>query len=236
MNTPYRLTPLNRWHETHGARMAGVGGWRRVLHYGDANEEQAIAMSAVAICDVTPFSKIDVHGKQSGALVERACSSAIPDIGHSLSLRGSNQSSAAVRLIRLTNERFLLVGEPDDCHELTKSLESVADAISCAHVHDISSCYAAFLMFGPKTLALLSRLSPADIAGIPLTGCCQTPIARTAGILVRWHGGEPSGWLLLVSRDYGEYMWECVLAAGQDLGVCPIGVEAQRAITAGGCP
>jgi glycine cleavage system aminomethyltransferase T len=231
--TPYRLSPVHDWHERHGAQITTVRDWRRVLHYGDARNEAVAARSAIAICDVTPLSKFNIQGKNSDVVVRRVCNRA-PDVGHWLLLPPSGQGHGPLRLVRLADDRFLLIGETEDCAVLRKSWQLVADATDCTHIEDLSSCFAAFLVIGPRTDELLKKLGPTDIDRVLPDACVQTSICRTTSLLIRWQGGDALGWLVLVSRDYGEYVWECILDAGHELGICPCGLEALQTIVTRG--
>ena len=230
MNTPYKVTPLYHWHVYHGGRMTTVRDWKRVLDYGNLEAEADASRSGVGICDVTHFTKINVQGKHSDELLTQTSNSRVPKVGHCVTIPPVNKNHLPMRLVRLTEDRFLVLGEAENINELQQSMEAAADSIGCAHVEDVTSSFAAFLILGPKSHDVLKKLGSANIEGVPLDGCLQTSIARSGAVLVRWNGGDPSGWLLLVSRDYGEYVWECILSAGQEFDIRPFGLEAQRVI------
>ena len=59
----------------------------------------------------------------------------------------------------------------------------------------------------------------------------QTATARVWSLVIRNEVRQGSAWMLLVSRDYGEYVWESVLAAGSEFGIQPLGMLAAEAIT-----
>lgn len=230
MKVPYRITPLHHWHERHGGTMTTVSDWKRVLNYGNLEAEQEANRSAVGICDVTYITKINVQGKHSDELLTQTSNSRVPKVGHCVSIPTSDKNNFPTRLARLTDDRFLVLGEAESCAELHRSMEAAADNIGCAHVEDFTSSFAAFWLLGPKSHDVLKKLGSANIESVPLDGCLQASIARAGAVLIRWNDGEPSGWLLLVSRDYGEYVWECVLSAGHEFGIRPFGLEAQRVI------
>lgn len=230
MTAPYRITPIHNWHQRHGAHMTTSGEWQRVLNYGRPNVEREAGITSVGICDVTYLAKVNIQGKKSDELLAQTSNSRVPKVGHSVAIARPNEGSLPVRLVRLTDDRFLLLGEADDCRDLQGSMDFLADNVRCAHVEDFTSSFTAILVVGPKSSGLLKKLSSANLDAVPLDGCLQTSIARVGSVLVRWNLGETPGWLLLVSRDHGEYVWECVLSAGHEFDIEPFGMEAQQAI------
>jgi glycine cleavage system aminomethyltransferase T len=231
MTAPYKVTPLHHWHQQHNARMDTVNEWRCVLSYGDSKAEMEAGRSAVAIGDVTPLAKINVQGERSEELLGKTSDRRIPKVGHCLPIMPSRYDRIPTHLARLTHDRFLLLADPADRVGLYSSMEAAAKSAGCAHVSDLTSSFAAMLLLGPKSPELLKKLGSANVEGIPVDGCVQTSIARVWSFLVRWNIGETPGWLLLLARDYGEYVWECTLSAGLELGILPFGIEAQRAVT-----
>jgi sarcosine oxidase, subunit alpha len=230
MTIPFKVTPIHNWHQRHGAQMAAVGEWQRVLNYGKLAAEQEAGKMSVAICDVTHIQKVNIQGKLSDELLTQTANSRVPKVGHCVSIATPNESKLALRLARLTDDRFLLLGEAEDCVELCSSMDAISNSIGCAHVEDFTSAFAAILMVGPKSSDLLKKLGSANIDALPVDGCLQTSIARVGSVLIRWNIKDLPGWMLLFSRDYGEYVWECILSAGHEFGIEPFGMQAQQAM------
>ena len=59
---PVRYSPMQPWHEAHGARPLVAGDWIRPDHYGDPAAEVRNVRSNVGIIDVTPLGKLDLRG------------------------------------------------------------------------------------------------------------------------------------------------------------------------------
>lgn len=228
MNGPYKLTPIHRWHERHHGQMAEVSGWRRAVHYGDLKAEVTAINTAVGVCDVTPLSKIDVQGRHTPQILERFAK--VPEVGGCASAVFAQVGGTEPYIARLTRDRFLIVGALDQA-ALCSHLTEVAVDNGCMHVTDITSAYAALHLVGPMSTKLLKKLGPARIDSITTGHCLQSPVARVAGLLIRRDFLRIPAWLLLVSRDYGEYLWECVLSAGHEFGIRPFGMAAEQRLT-----
>jgi len=229
MNRPYSLTPMHEWHERHGAQMTDVSGWKRVVDYGDVKAEVAAINSSVGLCDVTPLSKIDVQGRHSVQMFETLAG--LLEVGECASAVLSRAGATQTYIARLTQDRFIALGEAEERLQLCSALADAALGDGCVHVTDVTSAYAALSLVGPMSTKLLKKLGPARIDSMTTGRCLQSPDARVATLLVRRDVRDIPAWLLLVSRDYGEYLWECVLSAGHEFGILPFGTAAQRLLT-----
>ena len=59
---PVRYSPMQPWHDAHGARPLVAGDWIRPDHYGDPEAEVRNVRANVGIIDVTPLGKLDLRG------------------------------------------------------------------------------------------------------------------------------------------------------------------------------
>lgn len=228
MNRPYRLTPIHEWHQRHGAKMAEVAGWKRVVDYGDLKSEVAALSSKAGLSDVTPISKIDVQGKQSGQMLDRFTK--VPGIGECTAAVLSRSAALSAYVARLTRDRFIVLGGVEQGAQIYSSLSDAGLGDGCVHVTDLTSAYAAVQLIGPMSTKILKKLGPAQIDSIKNDCCQQSPLVRVVAVLIRRDVREVPGWLILVSRDYGEYVWECVLAAGHEFGIRPFGTQAEKVL------
>jgi len=230
MNQPYKLTPMHAWHTQNGAQTSVVDGWVRVLAYGDSQAEIQATNSEVGICDVSPLSKIDIQGKRSGALLEESAGMPVPGVGGcaSLMLRGCPKP---VYVVRLHSEKYLVLAAANLREQVYSLLAEAAREHDCVHTTDVTSAYAALQVAGPKAVALLKKLGSAPIDQIQTEHCVQTSTARVWSVVIHHQARQGSAWLVLVSRDFGEYVWETVLVAGQEFGIRPFGISAAKVIT-----
>jgi sarcosine oxidase, subunit alpha len=72
------------------------------------------------------------------------------------------------------------------------------------------------------------KLTSMDVSGAAIANlhCAQTSVAHVHGIVMREDIGSTMAFHLLVSRDYGESVWESVVHAGREFQLCPFGVTA----------
>ena len=65
-------------------------------------------------------------------------------------------------------------------------------------------------------------------SSLPNLSCGQSSLAHVRAIILRKDVEKVPAYHLLVSRDYGEGVWEAVVHAGDEFNLCPFGLEAQR--------
>lgn len=228
MTAPYKLTPIHHWHSRHGAQITSVAGWKQVLAYGDQLGEVQASRSSVGLCDVTSMVKIDMQGKHAAGTLSTWLGNASPAARTCVSASLSEQGLGRVYVVRLTSDRYIVLGAPQDRLRLVERFSAETRETGCVHVTDVTSAYAAMNVVGPKTLDLLKRLGPAEVDVLQPDQCLQASIARVTSIVIHRDLGSLPACLLMVPRDYGEYVWECILHAGHDLGIRPFGLATQR--------
>jgi sarcosine oxidase subunit alpha len=210
--------------------MSSVDGWSHVLRYRDTQTEMQTASSAGGICDMTPLVKIDVRGNDSAKVVARLFEGQLPEINGCISgvLSGCQ---LPVSLTRLTVDRFMVLAPPSCREQINQNFREAAQVSQCVHVTDMTSAFMAMYLFGPKIPEMLKKLGSAPIDQMNTQSCVQVTTARVWSLLIHMPAPSENVWLLLASRDYGEYVWESVLEAGHALGIEPMGVIAAQAFT-----
>ena len=237
---PVRYSPMQPWHERHGARPLVSGAWVRPDHYGDAAAEARRVRECAGIIDVTPIGKLDLRG---------------PDVPKLLNLLYVNKWSklgiGRVRYGVMCAEDGVIMddgvtGRLGKDHYLMSTTSSGAEAVAewaenwlqtvhrdwQVHLTPVTTAYASMNIAGPRSRDLLRRVG----AGVDLSpeafGYMHVRTGRVAGVdeCVMWRIGFTGelSFELHVPASYGLHVWETLLAAGQDLGAGPFGVEAQR--------
>jgi len=237
---PVRYSPMQPWHEAHGAVPLIAGAWIRPDRYGDAQAEARNVRENVGIIDVTPIGKLDLRG---------------PDIPKLLNLLYVNKwSKLEVGRVRYgvmcADDGVVLddgvTGRLGEEHYLMSTTSSGAATVWewvenwlqterpewTVHVSPVTTAYASINVAGPKSRQLLERLTEGvDLANeaFPYMNVRTGTIAGVADSVLWRIGftGELS-YELHVPASYGLHVWEALLEHGRDLGAAAFGVEAQR--------
>jgi sarcosine oxidase subunit alpha len=237
---PVRYSPMQDWHESHGARPLVAGAWIRPDHYGDPAAEARRVREAVGIIDVTPIGKLDLRG---------------PDVPKLLNLLYVNKWSrlgmGRVRYGVMCAEDGVVMddgvtGRLGEQHYLMSTTSSGAEGVAewienwlqtshpdwQVHLTPVTTAYASMNVAGPRSRDLLRRVAEdvdLDPGAFPYM---SVRMGRIAGVgeCVLWRIGFTGelSYELHVPAGYGQHVWEALMTAGADLGVGPFGVEAQR--------
>jgi sarcosine oxidase subunit alpha len=238
---PVRYSPMQSWHERHGAVPLVAGQWIRPDHYGDPAGEVTAVRTAVGLIDVTPIGKLDLRG---------------PDVPKLLELLYVNKwQKLAVGRVRYgvmcAEDGVVLddgvTGRLGEQHYLMSTTSSGAAAVWewaerwlqtarpqwQVHVTPVTTAYASINIAGPRSRELLGRLTDLDL-GAESFGYMSVRTGTVAGVAdcVLWRIGFTGelSFEVHVPAGYGLHVWEQLMAAGEDFGVRPFGVEAQRVL------
>jgi glycine cleavage system aminomethyltransferase T len=93
---------------------------------------------------------------------------------------------------------------------------------------DVSSGYTSLRLAGPRSSDVLSKLTSLNVSDValPNQSCAQASLAHTHAIVLREDIGSLSAFHLLVSREFGEAVWESFVHAGHEFDLCPFGLQA----------
>jgi sarcosine oxidase subunit alpha len=237
---PVRYSPMQPWHEIHGAKPLVAGAWIRPDHYGDPASEALNVRENVGIIDVTPLGKFDLRGPDVPRLLD-----------HLYINRWDNLEVGAVRygVMCLEDgvvfddgvtgclgpERYIMTTTSSGAAGVWEWIDhwlQTADPGWRIHVTPVTTAYASINVAGPKSRELLLRLSDGlDLSpdAFPYMRVREGRVAGVEGCFMWRIGftGELS-YEVHVPAAYGLHVWETLMQSGADLGVGPFGVEAQR--------
>jgi sarcosine oxidase subunit alpha len=237
---PVRYSPIQPWHEIHGAKPLVAGTWIRPDHYGDPASEVLNVRENVGLIDVTPLGKFDLRGPDVPKL-----------LNHLYVNRWSNLDVGAVRYGvmcaedgvvmddgvtgRLGPERYVMTTTSSGAATVWEWIDNwlqTAHPEWRVHVTPVTTAYASINVAGPNSRELLVRLAEdVDLSPeafpymrvrtgriVGVDGCFMWRIGFTGELSYEIH----------VPAAYGLHVWEALMHGGADLGVGPFGVDAQR--------
>jgi heterotetrameric sarcosine oxidase gamma subunit len=248
---PFRRSPAYHLLRAANACFGSRMGWERanffappgeppVIEYGWgpqnwqpwSSAEQRAARGAVAVFDQTSFSKYLVTGPDAEAALQWLCTGdvAVPPgrvvYTGLLNERGTYESDLTVT--RLAADEFLLVASAATTVRDLDHLRRFMPPGSRAAVVDVTSGYAVYGVMGPRSRALLSRLSRSDLSdaafGFGTSALIDLGYSTVRATRITYVG--ELGWELYVPAEFAAGVYEDLLAAGADLGVANAGYYA----------
>ena len=243
-----RLTPSHHWAAEQGAVFVDTGLWKRAQWYPRAGEkdwlesvtrEVKAVRSGVGFCDVSTLGKIDVHGPDAGAFLDRVYINAFSSLAvgkarYGLMLREDGIVYDDGTTSRLAEDHYFLTTTTAKAGLVMQHLEFCRQVLFPeldVQLTSVSDQWAQFSIAGPKTRDLLKEIvDPAeDLSneGFPFMGAREVKLR--GGLKARLFRISFSGEMafeISVPARYGEAMARNLMLAGKPFGVTPYGTEA----------
>jgi glycine cleavage system aminomethyltransferase T/glycine/D-amino acid oxidase-like deaminating enzyme len=240
---PLRLSAANAWHREHRAAFGEKSGWERVNWYA-ANEpagdeslrprgwagehwspaigaEHMATREAAALFDESSFAKMEIGGPGAAALLERLCDNRVArGVGRitytqMLNRRGGIECDFTVA--RLGEERFSIVtGTAFGNHDREWIRKHLPEDGS-AQVHDVTSQWSCFGIWGPRARDVLQPLTPQDLGNdaFPYMSVRETTVGDVPVRALRVTYVGELGWELYCPAEYGLGLWLALWESGR---------------------
>jgi len=245
---PTRLSPIHHWHKDNGAMMTEAGAWMRPWFYPQADEdlqaayirEAAHVRQHVGMTDVSTLGKIAVQGPDAAEFLNRVYVNgwktlAIGRLRYGAMLREDGfvmDDGATARLGEWDYFMSTTTANAAKVLAFSEHLLQTAWKDLKVHVTSVTDQWAAIALAGPRSRALLSSVTDADLSREALPNNHVTH-AHIGDVAVRVHRMSYSGELayeIYIPAGYGQHVWETLHAAGQAHNLKPYGTEAMGAL------
>ena len=236
VHLPIKRTPMHRKHVELGAQMVDLGPWKRPYSYGSPQEESLAVRQRVGIMDVSTLGKLDVRGPDAPVLLDKVYTHDFSGLrsgriryGVLCADNGTIMDDGTVT--RMADDRYFVTtttGNVELIEEWFKWWMAGTDIT--AYVSNVTSGYAAINVAGPRARSTLSKLTDIDLATdkFRYMRCKEGEVAGVPSILLRIGFVGETGWEVHFPAEFGEHMWDAVRDAGEEFGIAPFGLEAQR--------
>jgi glycine cleavage system aminomethyltransferase T/glycine/D-amino acid oxidase-like deaminating enzyme len=250
---PLRSSSANAWHREHGAAFGEKSGWERVNWYdsnaaaGDESlrprgwagqiwspaigAEHEACRERAAIFDESSFAKLEITGPGSAELLERLCDNRVArepgkvTYTQMLNRRGGIECDFTVA--RLGGESFSIVtGTAFGNHDREWIRRHLPD--EGVQVRDVTSAFACFGIWGPRSRDVLQPLTPQDLGndGFPYMSLREITLGDVPVRALRVTYVGELGWELYCPTEYGVALWRALWEAGEPHGMVAGGYRA----------
>jgi aminomethyltransferase len=205
-------------HQQSGASWIEHYGWHVPACFTTAEDEVAGVRGAAGLADLSWMQKFDLKG---------------------YGLKNALSLPAGVSPLALAPLHMVITCDPSAQKAVIESLQAIQATGSGlalpppVYVTDVTSVYAQFLVAGPRCRDILSKLTSLNLSesSLPDLSCGQASLAHVHAIILRKDSNGVPAYHLLVSREYGESIWDSVLHAGDEFHIAPFGLEAQQLLS-----
>jgi len=251
---PLRVSTANAWHAERGAAFGEKSGWERVNWYesnaaaGDESlrprgwagqhwspaigAEHRAAREALAIFDESSFAKMEISGPGAAALLETLCDNhvarGVGQITYTQMLNRRGGIECDFTVARLAEERFSIVtGTAFGNHDREWIRRHVPDDGS-VRVQDVTSAWACFGIWGPRSREALAPLTPQDLSNeaFPYMSVREITVGHVPVRALRVTYVGELGWELYCPAEYGLGLWRSLWEAGEPHGIVAGGYRA----------
>ncbi|MGH9326139.1 MAG: hypothetical protein ACRD2B_05555 [Terriglobia bacterium] len=214
-----KQTALFNRFQASGASWIEHYGWQIPASFGSVEAESAGVRRAAGLTDLSWMIKLDLKG---------------------YGLKSPPAFGQGMLPWALAPQHFLLTLEPsarEVAWEAVRALQTAGSDLSLPppiYMTDVTSVYAHFLLAGPCSRDILHKLTSLNLSerSLPDLSCGESSLAHVRAMILRNDLKGINAYHLLVSREYGESVWESVLHAGQEFQLAPFGLEAQQLLSA----
>jgi 4-methylaminobutanoate oxidase (formaldehyde-forming) len=186
----------------------------------------------VAIFDESSFAKLEIAGPGAAALLERLCDNEVArEVGRvtytqMLNSRGGIECDFTVA--RLADERFSIVTGTAFGNHDREWIRRHMPADGSVQVHDLTSAWACFGIWGPRARELLAPLTPQplDNQEFPYMTLREITVGDVPVRALRVTYVGELGWELYCPSEYGMALWRALWEAGEPHGIVAAGYRA----------
>ncbi len=248
---PIRRTPMQAWHEAHGAVFEPVGQWLRPRYYPRAGEDMAAAVNrevkatrtSLGLLDATTLGKIDIQGQDAAEFLNRIYTNGWKRLGvgrcrYGLMLHEDGMVFDDGVTARLGENHFHMTTTSGNAGAVLSWLESWLQTewpelrVYCNSVTEQSAVAG---VSGPNARLLMESLG-GDLDFSPEAFPFMTWQDGTlAGLPARVFRVSFTGELsyeINVAASLGTALWETLMRAGAAWDITPFGTEAMHVLRA----
>ena len=260
MASSVKTTPLNAWHNDHGANMADFGGYDMPLWYSSVKDEHLAVLTAAGVFDTSHMAAVTVTGPGANDLLQHCFTNDLAACvgpakkplsvgrcvyGAFLDDQGHTIDDAIVFFV--DTDSYMVVVNAGMGGTIAAHLDKNRGDQDAA-VTDLSDQLGKMDIQGPAAAKILGKLlaDPDTVfAGMPYFSFkghydSASPLADA----VRLDDGTPIllsrtgytgefGFEIFLAPDKIQYLWEGLLEIGQDQGITPCGLAARDSLRAG---
>ncbi|HEX7821635.1 MAG TPA: 2Fe-2S iron-sulfur cluster-binding protein [Sphingobium sp.] len=246
---PARTTPLDDWHQAHGATMANVGAWRRPQLYPRCGESQLAALireastvrRAVGIIDVGTLGKIDLQGPDVGRLLDFTYINGFSKLKpgacrYGVMLREDGIVLDDGTVTRLSEEHWFMTTGTGNAERVLAQLERVRQIDMPdldVTITLVTDHWGAMAVAGPHARQMLQAMAPDFDCGndsLPFMHMAEGHLAGIACRVLRVSFSGELAYEIYTVASCAPAMWEALLAAGEPFGIAPYGTEAMMTL------
>lgn len=236
-----KRTPLYDEHVACGARMIEFAGFAMPVEYTSILAEHTAVRSAAGLFDLSHMGEISVSGPGAAAFVDWVVTNRVADMKegqarYTVMCRPDGGIVDDIIVYRRAHDFFLVVNAANIAKDLAW-LDYVrrswpgegAPPVNPDDVviQDLSDQTALIAVQGPKSQAILARLTDADLSALRPFRFLEADVAGQRALVSRTGYTGEDGFELYIAPASAVPLWRALLDAGRPDGLVPVGLGAR---------
>ena len=228
-----RKTALNETHRRMGGRMIEFGGWDMPLEYSGIVPEHLAVRTRVGLFDVSHMGEIEMDGEGALPLLQTVTCNDVSrlQIGQAQYSGLMNERGGMVDdlLVHRVGEQsyFLCVNaarREADYDWITRHNDTGA------RVRNTSEDYTQLALQGPRSIAVLQRLTSVALAALKYYWFARGTVCGAECLVARTGYTGEDGFEVYLPVSESERIWNAILEAGKSEGIVPCGLGARNTL------
>lgn len=226
-----KKVPLNDLHEKLGAKIVPFAGYDMPVRYSSDIEEHMTVRNDVGVFDVSHMGEFTIKGEKALDLIQQVTSNDASKL-----VNGQAQYSCLpndtggivddILVYKIKDNDYLLVVNASNIEKDWNWISK--HNTQGAELKNISDELCLFAVQGPKAVAVLQKLTKADLSSIKYYHFAVGEFAGVADVIMSNTGYTGAGGFeIYVKNAHAEKVWNAIFDAGKGEGIKPIGLGAR---------
>ena len=222
------------WFAPKGGEPSEDVTFRRSNAHGPVGQECRAVRSAVGLMEVSTYSKYEVTGPGAEAWLSRLLTNRIAATSRIVlapMLNANGKLIGDFTVAKLSNERFYVFGSGVAEHYHMRWFEAQLPTNGVA-IRSLRRELTGFSIAGPRSRELLQRVVAADVSNeaFPFLSFCAMDLQMIPAAVGRITFTGDLGFEIWVTADYQRALYDLLVEAGHDLGLCHFGARALHSL------
>jgi aminomethyltransferase len=228
---PLKQTVLHDTHVRAGAKIVPFAGFEMPVQYRGIMEEHRSVRNGVGVFDVSHMGEFEIRGKDALAFVQKVTTNDASkmSVGRVQYSAMCNEQGGIIDdlLVYCMGDAFILVVNAANIRSDFEWLQSQCEG--SVELKDVSDDLALLAVQGPKSDAVLRRLTETDISSIPYYHFVRGKVAGTEMMISRTGYTGELGYELYfpAQKQIAETTWNALMKAGEEFSIAPVGLGAR---------
>lgn len=224
--------PLHSHHEALGAKIVPFAGYEMPVRYTSDIEEHNVVRKGVGLFDVSHMGEFLVEGSKALDLLQWVTSNDVSklqdgQIQYSCLPNGKGGIVDDLLVYRIDAEKYFLVVNASNI-EKDWDWISQHNAKFGAQLSNLSDDLALFALQGPKAVDVIKKVSETQVADLAYYTFTRSHIGDVKNLIVSATGYTGAGGFeIYVPKESALQVWECLIEAGKEFNISPIGLGAR---------